>query len=103
MSCSSMAVNLSTSEGMPRTSLEALALGIRVLLPKGIPEFEEHCKDYVVCSSQPDLVASQIEKLLLIPSMHNYPIEKHAPDFVLSKYEALFKKLLSEFESGSIH
>ena len=40
MSCSSMAVNLSTSEGMPRTSLEALALGIRVLLPKGIPEFE---------------------------------------------------------------
>ncbi len=67
MSCCSMALNLSGSEGMPRTSLEALALGVRVLLPKGVPEFEEYCKDNVVCSSQPELVASQIEKLLLNP------------------------------------
>ncbi len=103
MSCCSMALNLSGSEGMPRTSLEALALGVRVLLPKGIPEFEEHCKDYVVCSSQPALVASQIERLLLNPPMHNYPIEDHAPDFVLCKYEELFKKLLSEFKNGAAH
>ena len=103
MSCSSMALNLSGSEGMPRTSLEALALGVRVLLPKGIPEFEEYCKDYVVCSSQPVLVASQIERLLLNPPMHNYPIEEHAPDFVLRRYEELFKKLLSEFKDEAIH
>jgi glycosyltransferase involved in cell wall biosynthesis len=101
MSCSSMSINLSSSEGMPRTSLEALALGVQVLLPKGIPEFDEHCKGSVVCSTAPELVASQIERLLLSQPEHNYPIEEHAPDYVLSKYEQLFDKLISEFRSGS--
>lgn len=102
LSSCSMAVNLSNSEGMPRTSLEALALGVRVLLPKGIPEFEKYCQDNVVCSSDPEFVAQQIEKLLFNTTACHYPIEEHFPDFVLSKYECLFKKLLYEYKNGSL-
>jgi glycosyltransferase involved in cell wall biosynthesis len=101
MSCSSMALNLSGSEGMPRTSLEALALGVPVLLPQGIPEFVEHCKDYVVCSSDPELVASQIEKLLLDLPVHDYPVKDHAPAEVLGKYEELFNNVVTRFNGGS--
>jgi len=97
MSCSRMAINLSGSEGMPRTSLEAIALGVRVITPSGIPEFERYCPDYVACSSNPELVASQIENLLSKPMQNEYPIDQHATDAVLIQYERLFEKVCSEF------
>lgn len=100
MSCSRMVINLSGSEGMPRTSLEAIALGVRVIAPSGIPEFERYCPDSVACSSNPELVASQIENLLSKPMQNEYPIGQHATDAVLIQYERLFEKVCSEFRRG---
>lgn len=101
MSCSRMVINLSGSEGMPRTSLEALALGVRTLLPKGIPEFDRHCPESVACSSDPDVVAAQIENLLLSPPQDKYPIDQYAPDVVLSQYHMLFERVCSRFYGGA--
>lgn len=33
----------SNAEGMPRVALEAIALGVPVILPEGVGDFEEHC------------------------------------------------------------
>lgn len=100
MSCSRLVINLSGSEGMPRTSLEAMALGVRVIAPSGIPEFERYCPDSVACSADPELVASQIENLLSKPMQNEYPIDQHATDAVLIQYERLFEKVCSEFKVG---
>src|SRR5699024_7973418 len=39
--------NLSTIDSFPRHSLEVIARGGRVLLPPGVPEFEDFCRDHV--------------------------------------------------------
>ncbi len=96
MACARMNINLSGSEGMPRTSLEALALGTRVLLPQGIPEFLEYCPSAVACSDDPDALARQVEDLLGSPVAPSYPFELHAPTAVLPQYEALFASLLKQ-------
>ncbi len=93
MSCARMNINLSASEGMPRTSLEALALGTQTLLPKGIPEFERYCPQSVACASDPELVATQIENILAKRLQSDYPIEQHDPSAVLIQYRALFDKI----------
>jgi glycosyltransferase involved in cell wall biosynthesis len=97
MACSKMVINLSASESIGRTSLEALALGVDVLLPHGIPEYEFHCPESVVSSSDAKIVATQIEDLLARTTKCIYPIEQHAPDAVMKKYEILFEKVCSDF------
>lgn len=92
-----MSVNLSKSEGMPRSSLEALALGVPVLLPSGIPEFNQYCAECVVRSNQPQEVADQVQALL---STHNfgqiYPVAMHERDSVLARYIELFRSLVTQ-------
>ena len=87
-------VNLSTSEGMPRTSLEALALGTRVLLPLGIPEFERYCGSWVASSQDPGAIAAQFIDMLVEPPATGYPIETHSINRVLEKYNELFERVL---------
>lgn len=98
VSCSAISLNLSGSEGMPRTSLEALAIGVKVLLPQGIPEFEDCCADAVMCSKDPLYIASQIETILSNESVYHYPVENHDPDSVLRQYEELFKRVVDDFK-----
>jgi len=97
MAHSRMVMNLSASEGMPRTCLEGVALGVHVLMPKGVPEFDRYCPDSVVCSSEPELVASQIEELLAAPADNRYPIHQHEISHVLTQYINLFNDVRSRF------
>lgn len=97
MSCSQMVLNFSTSEGMPRTSLEALSMEVKTILPAGIPEFDQFCHELVVNSSDPECVALQIERVLAMPFKSNYPILLHSPNHVLMEYRKLFKNLNSKF------
>ena len=55
MSKAALCVNLSFSEGMPRASLEAIALGRPVALPRGIPEFNKYCSEFIVNEEHPEL------------------------------------------------
>lgn len=88
MSGAAMNVNLSSSEGMPRVCLEALALGTRVLLPAGVPEFARYCPASVVRSTQASVVAAQIaERLAAAPC--TYPVERHGLSALLPLYEAV--------------
>jgi glycosyltransferase involved in cell wall biosynthesis len=93
MSGSKMVINISVSEGMPRTSLEALALGVRTMLPQGIPEFEKFCSEFVAESNNANALAGQIQSLLSRSSCNKYPIQNHYPDAVLQLYKNLFNSL----------
>jgi glycosyltransferase involved in cell wall biosynthesis len=95
MAGSEMVVHLSRSESLGRVCLEALELGIKTLLPKGIPEFEEKCSEYVVRSSEPVEVARQMMKLLEWNDIPQYPIGDHHPNSVVPKYEELFSRVLA--------
>jgi glycosyltransferase involved in cell wall biosynthesis len=98
MSGSLMNINMSSSEGMPRTSLEALALGTKVLLPSGIPEFEQHCPGVVVRSSNHWDVANQIQSLLLYQNTGEcYPIKTHDSREIIPRYIELFQSQVATF------
>jgi glycosyltransferase involved in cell wall biosynthesis len=94
-------INISTSEGMPRTSLESLALGAKVLLPSGIPEFDQNCPKAVVRNNNSHEVADQIQELL---SCENdgvcYPIELHDIHIIIPRYIELFKLQVAIFKKG---
>lgn len=89
MSCARLCVNLSPIEGMPRTSLESLALQKPTILPPNVPEFGRHCPDFVALDSNPKAVADKIIELLDTQAVPSYPIENHLPENVLPKYMAI--------------
>ena len=96
MSCSRLVVNLSGSEGMPRSSLEALALGVPVALPADIPEFEQHCHEHVIKSQNPEVVADDLERLLDHAASPRYPVSEHHVDHVCQMYGEIFENVRLE-------
>lgn len=89
MSGAALCVNLSPNEGMPRSSLEALALGRPVVLPPNVPEFDRCCSDFVVGDHDPAKVAGRILEIMDSDSLANYPIEQHYPEAVMPHYMKL--------------
>lgn len=88
MAGAELVVNLSPNEGLPRSSLEALALGARVALPPNVPEFAESCPDAVVGDRDPGVVAERLRALMLSPPAR-YPVQEHDPARVVNYYLTL--------------
>jgi len=88
-----LCVNISPNEGMPRVSLEAIALNRPSLLPPNVPEFTDLCPEYVVPVLSAPAVARRICELLESPSVPDYPIANHYPEAILSKYDQVFKEV----------
>ncbi len=91
-----LCVNLSPAEGMPRSSLEALALGVQVALPPNIPEFMKHCPEYVISESHPKAVAGHFSRLLESNKKPCYPLINHDLEGVLTRYLDIFEALRKE-------
>lgn len=81
-----IAVNLSPSEGMPRSSLEALALDVPTILPPNIPEFDSQCPQVVHSTLHPEETVSKINTLLDRGDRCNYAIASHYPEHVVPRY-----------------
>lgn len=89
---SSLVVNLSSSEGMPRICLEAMALSKPVILPRHIPEFEQQAPGSVAASEDnPHVIAAQMRDTLKRGNRARYRIDQHHIDNVLSAYESLLQ------------
>ena len=88
---SKLSANLSASEGMPRTSLEAIAMGGQVALPPNIPEFERHCLEHVVCADDAGVVAEQFQRLITSERGPSYPLEQHDVDNITRLYADIFE------------
>ena len=93
MAGAKLCVNLSLNEGLPRFSLEAIALKCPVLLPPNIPEFSQFCPDFVVESRQPKEIGQKIIEVLNSRSIPHYPIDQHLPEQIISKYEEILDHL----------
>ena len=87
----SLCVNLCPDEGLPRSSLEALALKRPVILPPNVPEFQEHCSDWVEVSTDPIVVGQRMWDLLSAPEIANYPIKHHRFGAVRASYRSVLR------------
>jgi glycosyltransferase involved in cell wall biosynthesis len=89
-----------TVEGMPRSALEALAVGVPVLLPKNVPEFRRCCAEQIVESvSVRDLVA--LAERVMAGSNGRYDFSKHRLDVAARAYGQLFEKALERRRSAA--
>lgn len=80
-------INLSKVDSMPRASLEAIAVGAKVILPPGVPELVRSCSENVSASDQPDELATQAISLLRQDNYHlNYDISVHSLEKVVLEY-----------------
>mgnify|MGYP006420932467 CR=1 FL=1 len=86
---------LSEIEGLPRSALEAIAVGARVLLPPGVPEFARHCPECIPATADPAALAATITDTLYTHSpVADYPLDRHAPEIVTPAYRAVFEAAL---------
>jgi alpha-1,3-rhamnosyl/mannosyltransferase len=72
----------SRSEGLPRSGLEAIALGRNVILPPGVPEFAAACPEAVLDTITPEAIAAKVEQRWHVGGPPGYPMERHDPDRV---------------------
>jgi glycosyltransferase involved in cell wall biosynthesis len=70
-------INLSPVEGMPRTTLETLAVDGNVIVTKGIPEFDALQTDAIVDPEKPDEIADLISRMISTPVVFPYDISQH--------------------------
>jgi len=70
-------INLSPVEGMPRTTLETLAVGGNVIVAKGIPEFDVLPTNAVVDPYQPTLVADLVQHMRSASVAFPYDMSQH--------------------------
>ena len=73
---------------MPRSALEAIALGKPIIAPP-IAEFLEHIPASVVRSTDPGDIARHIVRVSELPSGERYPIEVHSTASLVAAYRAL--------------
>ncbi|AFY39022.1 glycosyl transferase group 1 [[Leptolyngbya] sp. PCC 7376] len=86
----SLCVNLSPVESISRFALEAIALKRPVVLPPNIPEYMEHCPEFVATSRDPKVLATQMIRIMEAEQTADYPIEIHEPERVAAQYYELF-------------
>jgi glycosyltransferase involved in cell wall biosynthesis len=72
----------SRSEGLPRSCLEAIALGRKTILPPGVPEFLATCPEAVLDAITPGAIAAKVEHVWRAGRPPSYPLERHDPDRV---------------------
>ena len=84
----------SRSEGLPRTMLEALSLGRRVLAPPRIPEFDRHIPDYVLPEVSVPAIVAALERIWNSPPPPPFPFEMHRFPRVASQIVQMYQELL---------
>lgn len=83
-------INLSRVEGMPRTTLETLAVGGSALVSRGIPEFDDADSAIVVDPTDTEAVMDAVAELRAGKRVPTYDITRHFMPNVVSRYATLF-------------
>ena len=80
-------------EGIPRTCLEALSLGKKVLLPACVDEFLESDEAFCAKDLNPNVLATQLYKIYTSAEHPSYPVKQHEISNFEKNYEPLFSRL----------
>lgn len=83
-----MGIIVSRIEGLPRASLEILAVGNRLVLPP-VLEFEEGAAAWVARDLDPVVLADQIQQLDSSAPPLSYDVGQHATEALVPQYMAL--------------
>jgi len=97
MNFSELVISPSKSEGLPRTCLEAISLGKKVILPPGIGEFERYLPHCILASIDPKAIKLMLKDVLgetCTACTIKYPFEMHLPGIVAKRVVNLYAELL---------
>jgi len=83
----------SRTEGLGRSCLEAIALGRRVILPPGVPEFLRACPEAVLEEVTPKAIAARIERTWQVGAPPAYPLERHEAGRVAALTLAVYRQV----------
>jgi glycosyltransferase involved in cell wall biosynthesis len=84
----------SRSEGFPRTCIEALMLGTKVIFPPVVPEFKESVGDFVLSEITPNSIELKVKEVLSRDDRPDYPLERHFAERICRDVLEIYKDLL---------
>jgi glycosyltransferase involved in cell wall biosynthesis len=84
-------------EALGRTILEAVALGIPVICPPNIPEFIDHCPDFVLSEVSPQMIATKLREVLERGIIPKYPFELHDSHKCLQQLMKVYQYLVNNY------
>jgi glycosyltransferase involved in cell wall biosynthesis len=90
----SIVVLPSRSEGLPRTILEAVALGTKVICPPGVPEFDKHLAPYVLPQVDPEAIVETLDRVWGIDGRPSYPLTEHSKERVVERLVEVYHSLV---------
>jgi glycosyltransferase involved in cell wall biosynthesis len=82
----------SKTEGLPRVCLEAIALGVKTILPGCVPEFKKHCPDFVLDEINPAKIAEKIIQVSKSEKRPSYPFSIHDCSQSIDQTISLYSK-----------
>ena len=83
----------SRSEGLPTVILEAVALGVKVICPPGIPEFERHLPQFVLPQVDADSIVTMLNAVWRCNTLPSYPLSEHNVGHVVGSLADLYTKV----------
>jgi glycosyltransferase involved in cell wall biosynthesis len=86
----------SKTEAIGRVGLEAISLGVKVILPSCVPEFKKHCPEYILENIDPPSIANKILEVSEFSKTPTYPLTVHDPSKITDQTFSLYKELLSQ-------
>ena len=83
----------SKAEGMPRVCLEAMVLGMPVVCPPHVVEFETWCSHCVLPEITPAAILMMLERPRETLLANGYPLEHHCWNDTVELYHNVYRKL----------
>ena len=93
MQAAEMVLLPSRSEGLPRTILEAVALGKKVLCPPNIPEFDAHLPNFALPEVSAAAIQAKLTDIWHNPALPNYPLNNHQIEKVVEQIVTVYQRL----------
>ena len=94
MQAAEMVVLPSRSEGLPRTILEAVSLGKKVLCPPNIPEFDAHLAPFVLSDVSAAAIQERIAAIWKQSATPSYPLHNHNLASIVQQIVAVYEKMI---------